>query len=232
MCGRYSNAADEALLAERFGFPAGEAALTPRYNQAPGQDAAVVTADAAGRRLAMMRWGLVPSWARDPAQAKPLINARAETLAHKPSFKNAYKKRRCLVLADGFYEWRKGPGGRRSPWRFALSHGAPFAMAGLWEPGRGEGQSPQPTFTIVTTDANELVGRIHPRMPVILLPQAEEIWLDESLQDPEPLGRVLAPYPAEQMTSYQVSPKLNSAASEGPELIRPASEPEQGELGF
>lgn len=240
MCGRYTLAGDESLLAERFGFDPGGVRLTPRYNQAPGQDAAVVVEDG-GRRLKLLRWGVVPAWAKKPGRAGPLINARAETLADKPTFKGAFRRRRCLVLADGFYEWRRAAGKRSRPSRFVLADSAPFAMAGLWQPPpKGEGGDPAgdppadplPTFVIVTTAANELVSPVHDRMPVILTREAEGLWLDPSLEDPEALAHLLAPLPAGRMRSYPVSTRVNSVANDGPDLIQPATEPMQQGFDF
>lgn len=229
MCGRFSNTGNEELLAARFGFKAKGVEFEPRYNQAPGQDAAVVTGHGE-RSLGFMRWGLVPAWAKDKAKFVGLINARAESLADKLSFRSAYRRRRCLVLADGYYEWQKGSSGKRLPWRFTTTEGAPFAMAGLWEPG-AEDHAPA-TFTIVTTQANDLVAKVHQRMPVILAREAEALWLDSGLDDPQALDHLLAPYPAGEMASFRVSSKINNAANQGPELIEPVSEPSQGELGF
>ena len=219
---------ERAVLAERFGFDPAGPPLAKRYNQAPGQDAAVVVAGPAGRRLDLMRWGLVPFWADDPKIGSRLLNARAESVADKPSFRAAFRSRRCLVPADGFYEWAKGPGNRKQPLRFTLAGGAPFAFAGLWESwekGEGGAEHPLTTFTIITTEPNELVSRVHNRMPVILQNEDEEAWLSGN---PEEASRVLKPYPADQMQSYAVSTRVNSPANEGPELIEPLAE--QGEL--
>ncbi|MFH1724017.1 MAG: SOS response-associated peptidase, partial [Elusimicrobiota bacterium] len=166
MCGRYTQTADIKTLQRRFGFRAEGAAFAPRYNIAPGQTAPLVVRDEA-RRLALMRWGLVPSWAKDPAIGHRMINARSETIAEKPAFRKPFEKRRCLVVADGFYEWRRA-GRAKVPVRFVRKDGAPFAFAGLWDRWRVPGETPLDTFTVLTTSANSLVAEVHARMPVIL----------------------------------------------------------------
>ena len=210
--------------------------LRPRYNVAPGQDVAVVrSADpgsrsraGSGRGLAMLRWGLIPAWARDPAIAWKLINARSETAAEKPSFRAAFRSRRCLIPADGFYEWQRRDG-IKQPWLFGLRDGAPFAFAGLWEQWRiPEGaaltgslaeRSPGDaveTCTILTTAANETVAPVHGRMPVILPPDAWDPWLAGE-------DAALAPYPADGMTAHPVSTLVNKAANEDPRCVEPVA---------
>lgn len=224
MCTRFTMGQERAVLAKRFGFDPDAPALQKRWNQAPGQDAAVVVFSDGRRRLDLMRWGLVPFWAEDPKIGSRLINARAESLADKPSFREAFRSRRCLVPADGFYEWAKGPGNRKQPLRFVLSGGAPFAFAGLWESwekGQSGARHPLITFTIITTQPNDLVSPVHNRMPVILKPGDEETWFSGG---PEEASRLLRPYPAREMESYAVSTRVNSPANEGPELIEPVAE--------
>ncbi|MFH1034706.1 MAG: SOS response-associated peptidase [Pseudomonadota bacterium] len=231
MCGRYSQTSDLASLDERFGLEASGLVLTPRYNQAPGQSGAVVVREGGRRHLRLMRWGLLPPWAADPAQGYRMINARAETLAAKPAFRGAYQARRCLVPADGFYEWRGGAsrGAPKQPLRFTLAAGGPFAMAGLWErwpgPGQPGGMEELFSYTIITVPANGLVSPIHERMPALLTPEAEAAWLNPDLADPAALAGLLRPYPPELMAAYPVSPALNRAGAEGPELIQPWTGP-------
>lgn len=219
MCGRYSQAADLKTLKRRFGLE-GEVALKPRYNLAPSQEGPVVVGNSP-RRLKLMRWGLVPSWAEGPSLGPRLINARAETLAERPAFHRAFQSRRCLVLADGFYEWRKEKGAK-VPMRFVLRNREPFAFAGLWETWK-DPQGPElQSFTIVTTGANELLKPVHDRMPAILRPEQEALWLDAGFNDTRALSRLLAPYPPEEMEGYAVSPLVNSPRNDLQRCLEPA----------
>ena len=221
MCGRFTLTAEPGVVARRFGAPPAQGGGTsPRYNVAPTQTVVTVTDDGT-RHLEQMRWGLVPAWAKDPSIGSKLINARAETLADKPAFRHALKRRRCLIPADGFYEWAATGGGPKRPLRVTLTTGEPFAFAGLWAewtPPEGE---PLRTCTIVTCEPNELMARYHHRMPVILSPEAEARWLDPRVEDPAVLLPLLVPYPADVMTAYPVSPLVNSPANEGPQLALP-----------
>ena len=207
--------------------------LPPRYNIAPTQQVAVVragdgTGDEGGsaRDLVMMRWGLIPHWAKDASMAAKMINGRAETLAEKPSFRDALKTRRCLVPADGFYEWRLEDG-HKQPFRIGMKGGAPFAFAGLWErwtattagAGMDEGEVVE-TVTIVTTVANEKLRPIHARMPVILPPEAFEDWLDPA-NDPAAARALLKPYPVEPMAFYRVSQAVNNVRNDDPSCTAP-----------
>jgi putative SOS response-associated peptidase YedK len=222
MCGRYSQSQEKAVLAGRFNFPDEGPPLARRYNQAPGQDAGVVISLPKGRRLVMMRWGLVPSWARDAKIGNRLINAQAETLTEKPAFRSAFRSRRCLVLADGYYEWAKGRGGKQ-PMRFVLKDRGSFAFAGLWEswaPRRKEATEAVCTFTVITTRPNQLAAEVHDRMPAILRPRDEEVWLAGR---PDLAAKALGPYPAEEMECYPVSTRVNSPANEGDDLIEPVA---------
>lgn len=175
------------------------------------------------REFQRLRWGLIPSWAKDPAIASKLINARAETLAEKPSFRSAFKQRRCLVVADGFFEWQKQQG-KKQPFYFRLQHSQPFGFAGLWEKWRTPAGEEITSCTIVTTAANELLQPIHDRMPVILAPQDYDLWLDPQEQKPQALQHLLSPYPASQMTAYPVSTLVNSPKHNNPECIIPIPE--------
>jgi len=225
MCGRYSITQDLLALQERFGFEPGGPALAPRYNAAPGQDLPVVV-EREGRRLNLMRWGLVPHWAKDERIGYRTINARAETAAQKPAFGEPLRRRRCLVLADGFYEWLKRSGRRAGlPFRITLQDGRPFALAGLWDAWRAPGGERLESFTILTTAANALISRLHERMPVILRPEDEAAWLDPDVQSPERLAGLLQAYPPELMLIYRVSPLVNSTASQGPDCIAPLEAP-------
>ena len=224
MCGRYSLIAEIGQLALRFGFDAYGLEQPPRYNVAPTQP--VLAVRGGERRLASyMRWGLLPSGTREAPTGPPMINARAETVAERPSFRSALLRRRCLVPADGFYEWQRSAG--RRPVRITLASGEPFAFAGLWDTWRDPRGDLVESCTIITTEANDLLQPIHDRMPVILPEDVEPLWLDGGMQDAAALASLLVPYPSEAMTTYEVSPLVNSAANDGPELIAPA---QQGRL--
>ena len=220
MCGRFAFYSPAEAVTRLFGAQPGED-LAPRFNIAPTQDAPVVRVDAEGaREFVPLRWGLIPFWAKDPKIGNRMINARAETVAEKPAFRQAFRKRRCLVLADGFYEWQKTPGGK-TPWYISLGSGEPFAMAGLWESWRGDGADPVETCSIITTGPNELMVRLHNRMPAILLGEAVDRWLDAA-SAPAALTDLLAPIPASRLGAVPVSRRVNSPANDGPELIEPA----------
>ncbi|NPV04329.1 MAG: SOS response-associated peptidase [Syntrophaceae bacterium] len=219
MCGRFTLVSPFVAVAERFRAspPSG---LRPRYNIAPGQDILCVIRDGE-RRIEPMRWGLIPSWAKDPSIGNRLVNARAETLAEKPSFRSAFAKRRCLVAADGFYEWRRA-GRRKVPVYIFLKSRKPFGFAGLYETWKAPGGQEIRTCTIVTTEANDLVRPIHDRMPVIVPVTLEDLWLDPAEKDRGLLESVLMPYPAEEMDAYDVTTAVNNASHDGPDCILPA----------
>jgi len=229
MCGRYSLTSPVEAMAQLFGFP-DRPNLAPRYNIAPTQQAPVVRLHGTGRELALLRWGLVPHWAKDPSIAARLINARAETVAEKPSFRDAFRRRRCLVPADGYYEWQKLAGARQ-PWRMVLAGGEtqsrPFAFAGLWERWAGPDGAALETFTILTTEANTATRDIHPRMPVVLEPDAHALWL-EPTADRRALEAVLKPYPSAAMTAYKVGRRVGNVRHDDAGLIAPL--PETGPL--
>jgi putative SOS response-associated peptidase YedK len=226
VCGRYSLATEQERLLRRFGLPVPAGLHRPRYNIAPGQRAPVI---ASGARPAWESpwWGLVPS--RFP-EAKPLINARAETLSLKPSFRDALRARRCLVPADGFYEWRAEGNPERLPTRVTLKGRDAFAFAGLWEEGRSPSGEPRRTFAIVTTEARGPLKEVHSRMPVILREEDEAAWLDARLAEPSRLLPLLRGRPVEELESFEVSPFVNAASAEGPECLRPAPPARQPEL--
>lgn len=217
MCGRYTEAKLEAVLRKRFRFAETDVTLVPRYNIAPSQEAPIVGGHP-DRKLALFRWGLVPSWAREEGGGAKRINARAETLSERPSFREAFLARRCLVLADGFYEWRKTPSGK-VPVHVRLPSGEPFAFAGLWERWRRPDRTSLFTFTIVTTAPNELMRPIHDRMPAILTPEAEDAWLDPR-RDPASLSALLVPYPGA-LVAQDVSTLVNSPRHDEPACVAP-----------
>lgn len=223
MCGRYTLSAPGEVIEELFDVTP-PAELDPRYNIAPTQESAVVRAreEGDGRRCDLLRWGLVPFWADDPGIGNRLINARSETAAKKPAFRNAFKKHRCLVLADGFYEWRKEPGGKQPYW-IHLPDAKPFAMAGLWESWReNDDDQPLETFTILTTDAHDKIAGIHGRMPVILRREEYDAWLAVDHRDREALEAMLTAQAGEWLEYHPVSRRVNSPGNEGPENIEPA----------
>jgi putative SOS response-associated peptidase YedK len=223
MCGRFTLTIDPSLLREAFpGFEV-PGDLAPRYNIAPTQPVAVIANDGQ-QQIQMFRWGLIPHWAKDPKIGNRMINARAETVAEKPSFRNAYRRRRCLVLADGFYEWRKEPGQKRkTPMYIRLQSGRPFGFAGLWETWQPDGGEALRSCTIITTTPNELVAPIHNRMPLVLAPEAYELWLDPAEQAPDRLDPWLGPYPASEMTAYPVSTLVNNPRNDSAACIVPAA---------
>jgi putative SOS response-associated peptidase YedK len=225
MCGRFTLTLPLGQLELAFPWITPPAELAPRYNIAPSQEVAVVP-NKGEDRLEFFRWGLIPFWAKDPKIGNRMINARAETLAEKPSFRAAYRRRRCLVLADGFYEWQKVPGRRtKTPYYLRMKSGAPFALAGLWETWSAPDGSVVPSCTVITTRPNALVKPIHNRMPVILPQEAYRQWLDPADQLPARLQPLLRPYPAEEMTAYPVSTLVNSPRNDLPDCIVASGEP-------
>ena len=218
MCGRFSFTQLAQTVAEKFQLTE-VPSLSPRYNIAPTQPVpAVLATEETERQFKMLRWGLIPAWAKDTKMGAKMINARAETVTEKPAFRSAFKKRRCLILADGFYEWQQQEDGKQ-PFYFRLQEGKPFAFAGLWERWeKGEGE-PIESCTILTTEANDLMLPIHDRMPVILDPKDYDRWLDPEMQKTEFLQSLLQPYPSEQMTAYPVSTQVNNPKNDRPECI-------------
>jgi putative SOS response-associated peptidase YedK len=221
MCGRFTLAAPTEQLATQFQLAAAPE-LAPRYNIAPTQQVAAVRATEGGRELALLRWGLVPSWAKDPSVGAKMINARSETAAEKPSFRSAFKQRRCLIPADGFYEWQQH-GGVKQPFHIRMADGAPFALAGLWELWKTPEGDWLQSCTILTTAANALMEPLHDRMPVILPADQYERWLDPGLRDAGALQALMLPFPAERMVAYPVSRAVNKVGNDGPELVAPAA---------
>lgn len=224
MCGRFTLNKTAAEVARHFGLAAAPT-LSPRFNIAPSQPVAVVRAGGrAARECALLRWGLVPSWSRDPKMGARLINARSETAADKPAFRAAMRRRRCLVPADGFYEWQATDGAKQ-PYFVHLQGHALFAIAGLWEHWQDSDGSELETCTLLTTAPNALMAPIHNRMPVIVAPEHYELWLDPQVQRTEPLQPVLEPFRPEAMAAYPVSTRVNSPRNDDEECIAPLTEP-------
>ena len=220
MCGRFLLTTTGERLAEHFGVPA-LAELPFRYNVAPSQPVPAVGLDREGRRaLAALRWGLVPRWSSDAKRAP--INARAETAASKPSFAESLRQRRCLVPADGFYEWQR-QGKYKQPFCFRLCDDRPFAFAGIWDAWREPGGTLLLTCAFLTTEANELVRPVHDRMPVIVPDCQYDLWIDRDVQDAAELAPVLRPFPAEEMRAFAVGLAVNDPRNDGPECLAPAA---------
>ena len=222
MCGRFTLTVDPIELQEAFYWvDFGNADLSPRYNIAPSQGVPVVPNDGKNT-LDFYTWGLVPHWAKDPKIGYRMINARSETLTEKPSFRNPYKRHRCIVLADGFYEWQKQPDQKiKIPTYIRLKDGNPFAFAGLWENWFSTDGSQILSTTIITTKPNDLLENIHNRMPVILEKDSYDTWLKPGEVDSEILNPLLIPYPSDLMEAYPVSRFVNSPGNDTPECIRP-----------
>jgi putative SOS response-associated peptidase YedK len=227
MCARFQFAPPEDWV-EEFGL-ADAPDVPPRYNIAPTQDVLAVRRQRTGSRQArLFRWGLVPYWAEDPAMGNRLINARAESVATRAAFREPFKQRRCLVPAQGFYEWKKF-GRAREPWLVRMKGGATFAFAGLWDRWAGAGNTIE-SCALVTTAANPLVAPIHGRMPVLLDRKSYDLWLDPEASEDD-LRTLLAPFPAEVMEAFPVSPRVNGTAVDDADLARPVTpEPDPGQM--
>ncbi|MBM4124876.1 MAG: SOS response-associated peptidase [Nitrospira sp.] len=223
MCGRFSQTAPPDVIAQEFSLD-DPPLLTPRYNIAPSQPVAAIRLhpESAKRDCVLFRWGLIPSWAEDPAISIRMINARAETVAEKPAFRSAFRHRRCLVLADGFYEWRR-EGRTKQPFYIRKRDGGPFALAGLWEPWQSAEGVAVESCTILTTGANEAMAPIHDRMPVLLDPKDYALWLDPNIRQTEALLPLLRPVPSECLTLYPVSVWVNSPGHDDPQCLAPLS---------
>ncbi|ASS92681.1 SOS response-associated peptidase [Peribacillus simplex] len=220
MCGRYTLFTDIEEIKERFDIQGsfdGEYQFS--YNIAPSQSVLSVINDGARNRLGYLRWGLIPFWAKDEKVGYKMINARAETIAEKASYKNAYKKKRCLIIADSFYEWKKTPE-RKIPMRIKLKNHAPFGMAGLWESWKSPEGISIYSCSVITTVPNEIMTSIHDRMPVILKPEDEKDWLNPSINDPAYLQQYLKSFDSEQMEAFEVSTDVNSTKNNSPNLIQ------------
>lgn len=223
MCGRFNQTASPEVIAQQFELD-DPPLFKPRYNIAPSQQVTAIRLDpnAVKRECVMLRWGLIPSWAKDPKIAFQCINAKAETVAEKPSFRSAFKKRRCLVVATGFYEWQV-QGRTKQPMCIGLRSKRPFAFAGLWEHWKPLEGEPVETCTIITTEPNGLMAPIHNRMPVILAPTSYDQWLDPTFQEVELLKALLRPYPSEELTAYPVSTLVNNPRHDAPQCLEPVS---------
>lgn len=225
MCGRFVSATPPDQVATYFGTEAPEALLEPSYNVAPTNDVYAVLADGSTRHLDAFHWGLVPLWAKDPKIGSKMINARAETLAEKNAYKAAFKRRRCLIPADGFYEWKKDPDAppkaKKQPFFIHRPDGEPYAFAGLWEVWRGpnKDQDPLRSCTIITTAPNDVMASIHDRMPVILPASAWDAWLDRDNDDLDLLGQLLVPADPAVTVMHPVSTQVNNVRNKGPELV-------------
>ena len=225
MCGRYTLTHEERLL-KKLLKAAFDIYLKPRFNIAPTQPIPIARIEpfTNRRHLTFAHWGLIPSWSKDPSIASKLINARSETLREKPSFRGAYKYRRCLIPATGFYEWKattsKGP---KTPHYIHMLDGSPFAFAGLWETYLSPDGSEIDTATIITTEANPLIKELHPRMPVIIPPKHYSTWLDPDNPKALTLDELLTPYPADEMDYYPVSTAVNNVKNDSPELLTRSS---------
>jgi len=221
MCGRFTLLAPGDVLAAMFGVDKAPS-LAPRYNIAPSQPvaAARVSPEGGNRELAHIRWGLLPSWAKDPSASAPMINARAETVSEKPSFRSAFRRRRCLVPADGFYEWRRTPG-RKQPYYIRFRDGRPFSIASLWERWEGPDGSVLESCALITTAANDAVSPIHDRMPVILAPKDYDLWLDPAVEAKEALLPLMCPFPSEEMAAFPVRIQVNNPKVDTPACIEP-----------
>jgi putative SOS response-associated peptidase YedK len=221
MCGRYTLTADQEALQVALGVE-GLVHPRPRYNIAPTQEvpAVVARSGGAGGEARTLRWGLVPSWARDPSIGNRMINARSETAAQKPSFRVPFRRGRCLVPADGFFEWRN-EGGRKVPFWIHMEDRGPFTLAGLWDRWEGPEGEALETFTILTTESNELLRPIHDRMPVIVAPEARARWLDPGTSVQE-LQALLRPFPSRTLAVREVSTRANSPRNDDPSILDPA----------
>lgn len=206
MCGRFILLTDLSVIIKSFDIQEVACDYRPGNNISPGQEiAAIIHEDK--NRLVCYRWGLIPSWAKDSSIGNKMFNARAETIAEKPSFREAFKRRRCLIPADGFYEWQKS-GKVKKPLRFSLKSGEPFGLAGLYETWISPEKKPVNTCTIITTEPNELMRPIHDRMPVIVSKELEDFWIDPDNHNQKELLSILKPYPSEEMTISEVDPRL------------------------
>lgn len=223
MCGRFTMTLDPAQLREAFPGLFVPDEYFPRFNIAPSQPVAVIP-NTGEYKLFFYKWGLIPSWAKDPSVGYRMINARAETLSEKPTFRTIFKRRRCLILVDGFFEWKSDPSIKsKQPYYIHLQSKKVFAFAGLWDIWFHPDGSEIRTCTIITTSPNELITPIHNRMPVILPDEEYHIWLDDKEQDPGKLAPLLKPYPSVEMSAYPVSRTVNSPNVDSLECIKPIS---------
>jgi putative SOS response-associated peptidase YedK len=223
MCGRFTLTVNPADLKDTFSEYIFPPKFGPRFNIAPSQPVLAIPNDEKNTADFFI-WGLIPMWAKDPSIGNRLINARGETVAEKPSFRGSFKYKRCLILADGFYEWKANSGKKtKTPYFIHMKDRKPFALAGLWDAWESPDGSSIKTCTIITTTPNELMEHLHDRMPVILHPRDYAKWLDVSPQTPENLLPLIKPFPADEMSAYRVSTLVNKPANDSPELLVPVS---------
>jgi putative SOS response-associated peptidase YedK len=223
MCGRYTLALEGSMVADWFDIDPHQLELIPRYNIAPSQDVLTIISDGQYNQAQVMRWGLIPSWSKDTSMSYKMINARAETVAERNSYKYAFQKRRCLIPADSFFEWQ-GTGKTKKPLRIMLKSEEPFAFAGIWEswkPRDDQAAAPLLSCSIITTVPNRLMEPIHDRMPVILPVELYQSWMDPANGDTAALREILLPYDPDLMKAYEVSTLVNSPKNYGPEVVAP-----------
>jgi putative SOS response-associated peptidase YedK len=222
MCGRYRLSRRKQIVEEHFDSVSGEEEWSPRYNIAPTQPIPVIRQNPKGptRELSLIRWGLIPSWAKDSSAAAKMINARSETARTKPAFRDALKSRRCLIPADGFYEWMR-TGKAKQPYCFEVNDGELFAFAGLWDRWKDPSGKLVETCSILTTTPNAVTSAVHDRMPVILDPDGYDLWLDPWMKDVAAASDLLKPFDARQMRCYPISTRINHAANDDKECSRP-----------
>ncbi len=225
MCGRFQLSVKGKQISERYNTEVFDEMYTPSYNCAPSQYLPVVTNDNPSQ-ISYLKWGLIPFWAKDPKVGFKNINTRAETISEKPSFRNAFARRRCLIPANGFYEWKKDK--KKIPFRIALADDSIMSFAGIWEQWKDSEGKAINTFSIITTEANKLISSIHHRMPVILHQKDEEQWLKDN--DKDALQNLLAPLPSEEMKMYEISPLVNSPKNNSPEILLPPTDGGQKSL--
>ncbi len=226
MCGRFTIKTPNPQLIDLFGLSE-EPSLTPRYNVSPTQMVPVIrTSEASGsRQIDMLRWGLIPKWAKDKSIGNRLINARSETVHEKPSFRSAFHHRRCLVVADGFYEWKRLPDKKRKePYYFTMTDGGPFAFAGLWERWTDSDGAIIESCAVLTTVANDLLADVHDRMPVILPPENHDTWLDTTIDEPASIRHLFDPLPGSSMQKRLVGTLVNNPRNDKPACIDPVEE--------
>lgn len=222
MCGRYTITVMLGELMLRYGIEAASLpGHRPKYNVAPGQMIAAVISDGKTNRLGELRWGLIPPWAEDEKIGNRMLNARAETAADKPAFRGPLRRKRCLIPTDGFYEWRKDESGGKQPMRIVMKHGGLFSMAGLYETWTAPDGRRVHSCTILTTEPNALIAPLHNRMPVILRPEDEALWLDRTVEDPAELRHLFAPYPGDEMEAYPVGQAVGNVRHDEPDCIEP-----------
>lgn len=225
MCGRYAITSAPEAIRKLFGYPE-QPNFPPRYNVAPTQPIPIVRLEHGARHFALVRWGLIPAWVEDPRTVSLMINARSDNVLTKPAFRNAMRYRRCLVPADGFYEWQGAGKGPKRPYYVRRKDGAPFAFAGLWEVWSGPNGEEMETAAIVTTDANRMLAPLHDRMPVIVPPEAFAMWLDTRNVDAETAAALLVPAPDDLLEAYPVSSAVNKHANDDASLIERVMEAE------